>query len=127
MQFTRNNCRAARLNGHTASVVAVDPQGSSMTVERQDGRREMLDLTHLADRHVRPGWFRTIHSALGATAERVIAHLESFRPNTVDAPAVYVVMIRAREHASIYTDSRADLTRAIGLWELTCSPETPPV
>lgn len=81
----------------------------------KNGKRQTLDTNHLADRHIRPGWVRTIHSAQGATADRVIAHLESFRPNTVDAPAVYVAISRARDHASIYTDRRADLTAALGI------------
>ena len=51
----------------------------------------------------------------GSTAERVVAHLESFRPNTVDAPSVYFAISRAKAHASIYTDSRADLTTALGI------------
>ncbi len=53
-----------------------------MVVARDDGRREMLDMTHLADRHVRHvrhGWVRTIHSAQGATSDRVLAHVESYR------------------------------------------------
>lgn len=63
VQFTRNNYRADRLNGQTAEVVAIDPQGASMVLEREDGTREMLDMRHLADRHIRPGWVRTIHSS----------------------------------------------------------------
>lgn len=114
VQFTRNNYRAARLNGHTAEVVAIDPQGSSLLVERQEGRREMLDMTHLADRHLRHGWVRTIHSAQGATSDRVLAHVESYRANIVDARAVYVAISRARKLATLYTDSRADLTEALG-------------
>ena len=115
MQFTRNNYRAERLNGDTAEVVAIDPQGASMVVEREDGRRDMLDLAHLADRHVRPGWVRTIHSSQGATCEHVIAHLESFRANTVDAASAYVAISRARKGAAIYTHNRAKLTEALGL------------
>ena len=115
LQFTRNNYRAKRLNGQVATVVAVDPRGSSLWVEQDDGARQMLDMTHLADRHIRPGWVRTIHSAQGATAERVIAHLEAFRANIVDAGAAYVAISRARSHAAIYTDSRASLTDALGI------------
>lgn len=100
MQFTRNNYRADRLNGQTAEVVAIDPQGSSMVLQREDGAREMLDLAHLADRHVRPGWVRTIYSAQGATCDRVMAHLEAFRANTVDARSVYVAISRARHGAA---------------------------
>ncbi len=64
-----------------------------------------------------PGWVRTIHSSQGATCERVMAHLESFRANTVDAASVYVAISRARARASavVYTDSRAGLTEALGL------------
>jgi hypothetical protein len=115
VQFARNNYRAERLNGQTAEVVAIDPAGSSMVVEREDGRRDMLDLAHLADRHVRPGWVRTIHSSQGATCDRVMAHLESFRANTVDAASVYVAISRSRTSAAIYTDSRASLTEVLGL------------
>lgn len=114
LQFTRNNYRAHRLNGATAMVVAINVAGSSVMVEKDDGERQMLDLRHLADRHVRPGWVRTIHSAQGATADRVMAHLESFRANTVDTRAAYVAISRARSHAALYTDNRASLTDALG-------------
>lgn len=104
IQFTRNNRRAGRLNGHTASVVGIDPE-RGITVEHEDGKQDTLDLSRLADRHTRPGWVRTIHSAQGATADRVIAHLESFRANTVDAPAVYVAISRAKDAVALYTVS----------------------
>ena len=44
-----------------------------------------------------------------------MAHLESFRANTVDAASTYVAISRAREHAAVYTDSRAALTYALGV------------
>jgi hypothetical protein len=112
LQFTRNNYRADHLNGHTAEVVACDPAGFSMVVACDDGRREILDMTHFADRH---GWVRTIHSAQGATSDRVLANVESYRANIVDARAVYVAISRARKLATLYADSRADLTDALGI------------
>lgn len=112
LQFTRNNYRAKRLNGSMAIVVALDPQGSSIVVEQDDGERQMLDL---ADRHIRPGWVRTIHSAQGATATHVIANLEAFRANTVDARSAYVAISRARASPAVYSDSRAKLTEALGI------------
>ena len=115
VQFTRNNYRADRLNGQTAEVVAIDPAGSSMVVAREDGQREMLDLAHLADRHVRPGWVRTIYSSQGATCDRVLAHLEAFPANTVDARSVYVAISSARIGAAVYTDNRANLIDALGI------------
>ena len=68
------------------------------------GERQMLELRHFADRHVRPGSRRTIHSAQGATATHIIAHMESFRANAVDTRAGYVAVSRAKTHATIYTD-----------------------
>lgn len=90
LQFTRNNQRAGRNNGDVATVVAVDVQGSSLLVEKECGERQMLDFHRLADSHIRHGWVRTIHSAQGATCDRVMAHLESFRAKTVDAASAYV-------------------------------------
>lgn len=115
VQFTRNNYRAGRLNGHVAEVMGVDAQGTSLWVQMEGGERQMLDLRHLADRHIRPGWVRTIHSSQGATCDRVMAHLEAFRANTVDAASAYVAIGRARNGAAIYTDSRTGLTEALGL------------
>jgi conjugative relaxase-like TrwC/TraI family protein len=115
LQFTRNHYRAGRLNGATATVVAVDAERSSLVIEKQSGEQQSLNLAHLADRHVRPGWVKTIHSSQGATADRVMAHLESFRANTVDARAAYVAISRARTEATLYTDSRERLLDAIDL------------
>lgn len=72
-------------------------------------------MTHLADRHIRPGWVRTIHSSQGATCDRVMTHLESYRANTVDARSVYVAISRARQSATLYTDSRPSLIEALGI------------
>ena len=96
-------------------MVGIDPQRGGITIDREDGKHEALDLSRLADRHIRPGWVRTIHSAQGATADRVMAHLESFRANTVDAPAVYVAISRAKDAVALYIDSRAELNDAFGL------------
>ena len=113
--------------GQLSVVIEVDPHVLAqrqaglyadqrrVTVEKQDGSRQTLDMNRLADRHVRHGWVRTIHSSQGATCDHVIAHLESFRANTVDAASVYVAISRARKGAGIYTDSRAKLTEALGL------------
>lgn len=115
LQFNRNNRAAARNNGDTAEVVAIDADHGRVTIANQDGTRQTLDMTRLADRHVRHGWVRTIHSSQGATCDHVIAHLESFRANTVDAASAYVAINRARKGAAIYTDSRASLIEALGL------------
>ena len=113
LQFTRNNYGDHRLNGSTALVLAVDPIATSLMIQKEDGEQQTLDFSRLADRHVRPGWVRTVTSAQGATADRVMAHLESFRANTVDARSAYVAISRARLGVAVYTDSRAALIHAV--------------
>lgn len=115
VQFTRNNRRAQRNNGDIATVRAIDVAGTSVLVEKDDGSQQMLDLSRLADRHVRHGCFKTIHSAQGTTADRVMAHLESFRANTVDAASAYLAISRTRNGVALYTDGRARLNEALGL------------
>ncbi|WP_294338902.1 hypothetical protein [uncultured Sphingomonas sp.] len=56
-----------------------------------------------------------IHATQGATCDLVMAHLEAFRANTVDARSVYVAISRARHGAAVYTNSRATLTEALGI------------
>ena len=80
LQFTRNNYAARRLNGATATVTAVDPERGTIAFTADNGaggqREGQLDLRRLADRHIRQGWVQTIHSAQGATAERVMGKRE---------------------------------------------------
>jgi hypothetical protein len=44
-----------------------------------------------------------------------MAHIESFRANTVDASAAYVAISRATTSATLYTDSRTRLLDMLGL------------
>lgn len=117
MQFTHNNYRTKRLNRRTAKVIPINLQGASMVVERKNGRRDMLILRHLADRHVRLRWLRTIHSLQTATCDRVMAHLESFRGDAVNATSFYVAISRARKGAAVYIDSRVDLVDTLGEYD----------
>ncbi|GGE98096.1 hypothetical protein [Sphingomonas prati] len=112
VQFTRNNYEAKRFNGRTAEVVAIDPDEGILVVRSKNGKRQALDMANVADRHIRPGWVRTIHSAQGAACERVTAHLELFRSN-VDANIAYVAVSRAKASAIIYTDDRERLVGTI--------------
>lgn len=44
-----------------------------------------------------------------------LLRVSSFRANTVDAPAVYVAISRAKDAVALYTDSRVRLTDTLGL------------
>ena len=113
VQFTRNDRGAGRVNGATASVVGIDAEARMLTATDARGREHTLSLDQAGDRHVRHGWVGTVHGSQGATADRSMTHLESFRANTVDAKTAYVAISRARNHAAIYTDSKEKLADAI--------------
>ena len=113
VQFTKNDRDAGRINGSAATVAAIDRDARTMTVREAKGREHVLQLDTARDQHVRHGWVSTVHGAQGATADRVMAHLESFRTNTVDARSTYVAISRAKTSAAIYTDSREKLAGAI--------------
>jgi ATP-dependent exoDNAse (exonuclease V) alpha subunit len=113
VQFTRNDRDVGRINGATAAVVGIDAEKRTLTAVDTRGREHTLSLDQAGDRHVRHGWVGTVHGSQGATAERSMTHLESFRANTVDAKSAYVAISRAKQHAAIYTDSKEKLADAI--------------
>jgi len=113
VQFTRNDREAGRINGATATVKAIDAEARTMTVKDARGREHVMQLDRAGDRHIRHGWVGTVHGSQGATADRSMTHLESFRANTVDAKTAYVAISRARKGAALYTDSREGLANAI--------------
>jgi hypothetical protein len=113
VQFTRNDREAGRVNGATAAVVGIDMEKRTLTAIDARGREHTLSLDQTGDRHVRHGWVGTVHGSQGATADRSMTHLESFRANTVDAKSAYVAISRAKQHAAIYTDSKEKLADAI--------------
>lgn len=113
VQFTRNDREAGRINGATATVKTIDAEARTMTVTDARGREHALQFDRTGDQHVRHGWVGTVHGSQGATADRSMTHLESFRANTVDAKTAYVAISRARKGAVLYTDSREGLANAI--------------
>ena len=113
VQFTRNDREAGRINGATATVKAIDAETRTMTVKDARGREHVMQLDQARDRHVRHGWVGTVHGSQGATADRSMTHLESFRANTVDAKSAYVAISRAKKEAAVYTDSKEKLADAI--------------
>lgn len=95
-------------NGERLEVLAA--QGNAIQTRTQDGREVRLDLTKESHRHFDHAYCRTIHSAQGATADRMIVDMSSRSP-LAHQRSVYVAISRAREEAHIYTDSRTELAR----------------
>lgn len=114
VQFTRNDHTAGRTNGRDATIIALDPGARTITTGSGKGR-QTLNLNQTRDRHIRHGWVKTIYSSQSATADRVFAHLESFRANTVNARSAYVAISRARRLAAIFTDNEVELTEALNV------------
>lgn len=113
IQFTRNDYAARRTNGAEAVITSFDPDAKTITTTSGRRGQQTLDLKQTRDCHFRHGWVRTVHSAQGSTANHVLAHLESFRANTVNARSVYVAISRARVSAAIFTDNRTELVTAL--------------
>lgn len=113
VQFTRNDREAGRINGATATVRGIDAQARTLALSDSQGREHVLRLNQTRDQHVRHGWVGTVHGSQGATADRSMTHLESFRANTVDAKSAYVAISRAKKEAVLYTDNRERLASAI--------------
>ncbi len=114
LMFTRNDRYQDRRNGMVAMVTGLDPARTGIMVAMPDGTEQALDPRRLGDRHIRQGWVQTVHSAQGATATTVLAHLESFRQG-IDARMLYVAVSRARNQARVYTDDRNRLSLLAGL------------
>ena len=65
-------------------------------------------------RHIDYGYASTSHSSQGATVDRVIVNVETLRSiELVNRKQFYVSISRARDAATIYTDDREALHRAV--------------
>lgn len=113
LQFTQNDRERGFNNGQVVQIINVDLEKKTLFIRDGKGQLNTIGTTNTADQHVRHGWVSTIYSAQGATAQKAMVHLESYRANTVDAKSAYVALSRAKEKAMLYTDDRKALSQAI--------------
>jgi conjugative relaxase-like TrwC/TraI family protein len=113
LQFTQNDRERGFNNGQVVQVINVDLEKKTLFIRDDKGQLSTIGTTNTADQHVRHGWVSTIYSAQGATAQKAMVHLESYRANTVDAKSAYVALSRAKDKAMLYTDDRNALSQAI--------------
>jgi ATP-dependent exoDNAse (exonuclease V) alpha subunit len=111
--WTRNIKELGALNGRTEQVAAVDSARGVALLERGADKPIELDLRANHSRHWDHGYARTVHSAQGQTADRVLAHVESHRANLVHQRSFYVSISRAKEQALVVTDNRQKLIEAV--------------
>ena len=103
------------VNGQIATIECVERDqdgGTQVTAWLDDGREVKLDprKNHSIDY----GWCRTVHSAQGATVDRVIVAGEASRVAT--AKTAYVACSRERESLQIVTDNPQRLQKAWATW-----------
>ncbi|MFZ6765092.1 MobF family relaxase [Pseudoroseomonas sp. WGS1072] len=113
IRWTRNDRSRGIANGSQAQVLSVDPRRDTATVRLANGHHTELNLKSPGDNHWDYAWVRTGYSAQGATADRVIAHAESWRLNLVNARSFYVSISRAKEEITLVTDNPEALVAAI--------------
>ena len=113
VQFTAPD-RAARIaNRQLGTIEQVDGAGT-LAIRLDSGRA--VQVSSRAPRHLDHGYAVTSHSSQGATAERVLLHIDT---GTAHAPLLnrrlaYVAISRARAEAEIYTNDAPTLGRALG-------------
>lgn len=111
ISWTRNDPTCHRVNGHGATVVAVQDNG---TIRVRDQRgTQTIDPSDSRHQHFRHAYVSTVHAAQGRTADRVLVNAESFRTNLLSQKSFYVAISRARSDIRLYTDDRKELIRNI--------------
>lgn len=111
IRWTRNDHQNGRINGEKCTIVDVDAQRRLATVRDKEGNTETLRLDR--EKHWEYGYASTVHVAQGATADRVIAHINTERRMLIGHESWYVAISRARHDANIFTDSKNHLGVAI--------------
>ena len=99
-----------KANDHERGIVNGD---KGAVIQTQDGitvatdRGEIIDLR--GAEHVDYAYCQTVHSAQGATCDRVIGAMPS-DSMTASAEQAYVALSRARNEATVYTDDKSALS-----------------
>lgn len=107
IQITENDKERDLQNGDKATVTDVDSENETARIQMNNGRELDIDLND--EQNMRHDYATTVHGSQGATSDRVIAHLESWRENLVDQKSTYVALSRAKESVSVITDDRESL------------------
>ena len=111
IRWTRNDKARSLINGETAEITAITR--SRVRLALADGRNISLKTDDPQLRHIDHAWSSTVHGAQGATADRVIAVLDSSHGALTDQSTFYVEISRARHGAEILTDNREQLIEVL--------------
>lgn len=111
VRFTANDHARMVINGDRATVIAVDGEQQTVTLQKMDGSGITLDTNHPL--HLDHGYCSTVHAAQGQTADRVLIEADT-QSATANESAFYVAISRARSELTIYTDDKALLPEVMG-------------
>ena len=122
IRWTRNNRRRGIDNGARGTIEAIDKEPgtdrASVTIAWEDvatkeTRRERFDRDDPQLRHIRFAYATTVHAGQGTTADRVIGVLDSGHPGLTDQSTFYTEISRARDNATLFTDSLENLVETL--------------
>lgn len=113
VRWTINAKSMGLVNGSRGTVTRIDSDSSTAQILFSSGRQITASLDNISSQHWAYDYASTVHAAQGRTADRVLFHAESFRHNLASQKAFYVAVSRAREEATIFTDSKARLIEIV--------------
>ena len=113
MQFTRALRQDKIANRTLGTVDAIDTAGN-VALRLDDGRRWHGNLERMP--HLTYGYVMTSYAAQGATADRVLIHLDTDAPGAgrmVNQQLIYVAASRGRDEMQVFVNSCEDLAQAL--------------
>ena len=111
IRWTRNDHGRNLINGERAEVLSIHRKKVKLRLE--DGREVSLKEDDPQLRHIDYAWSSTVHGAQGATADGVIAVLDSSHRALTDQSTFYVEISRARDNAVVLTDNLDELVAVL--------------
>jgi conjugative relaxase-like TrwC/TraI family protein len=112
VQFTAPDKEHHIANRELGTIESIDKRGN-VEIKLDSGRQVHFHLEE--NRHLDYGYAVTSHSSQGATADRVLIHVDSEQAGEqlINSRLAYVAVSRARYDAQIYTNDAGNLGKAL--------------
>lgn len=112
VQFTAPDKTMKIANRELGAIESIDEHGN-VEIKLDSGREVRFNLEE--NRHSDYGYAVTSHSSQGATADRVLIHIDSeaAHEKLINSRLAYVAVSRARYDAQIYTNDAGNLGKAL--------------
>jgi conjugative relaxase-like TrwC/TraI family protein len=112
VQFTAPDKMLKIANRELGTIESIDERGN-VEIKLDSGREVRFNLEE--NRHLDYGYAVTSHSSQGATADRVLIHIDSeaAHEKLINSRLAYVAVSRARYDAQIYTNDAGNLGKLL--------------